>query len=72
MSKSNLKGFLVCTSFFVFNFLSHINAFVHIFKSNLDKAGNENMSEAVGVNTQLNQAPVFSRYPISNCKSKHK
>ena len=43
-----------------------------IAKSNLDKAGNENMSEAVGVNTQLNQAPVFSRYPISNCKRKHK
>ena len=69
MSKSNLKGFLVCTSFFVFNFLSHINAFVHIFKSNLDKAGNENLSEAAGVNTQLNRAPVFSRHSNRNSKN---
>ena len=33
---------------------------MHIFKSNSDKAGNENLSEAAGVNTQLNQAPVFT------------
>ena len=36
-----------------------INAFVHIFKSNLDKAGNENMSDATEVNTQLNRAPTI-------------
>jgi Tfp pilus assembly protein PilE len=35
----------------------------------LDKAGNENMSEATGVNTQLNYAPVFSRYSIRNSKN---
>ena len=35
----------------------------------LDKAGNENMSEATGVNTQLNYAPVFSRYSNRNSKN---
>ena len=37
-----------------------------------DKAGNENMSDATTVNTQLNYAPVFSRYSIWCCKRKHK
>ncbi len=32
---------------------------MHIFKSNLDKAGNENMSDATEVNTQLNRAPTI-------------
>ncbi|MCI9275799.1 MAG: DUF4252 domain-containing protein, partial [Clostridia bacterium] len=38
----------------------------------VDKAGNENMSDATEVNTQLNRAPVFSRYTIRCCKRKHK
>ncbi len=33
---------------------------MHISKSNLDKAGNDNMSDAKEVNTQLNRAPVFT------------
>ena len=42
-----------------------INAFVHIFKSNLDKAGNENLSDAKEVNTQLNRAPTITNPTVS-------
>ena len=38
---------------------------MHIFKSNLDKAGNENMSDAREVNTQLNRAPEISTPTVS-------
>ncbi len=42
----------------------------HIFTNQIwDKAGNENMSDATEVNTQLNQAPVFSRYSNRNSKN---
>ena len=46
--------------------LSNFNAFS---LKKFDKAGNENMSEATGVNTQLNYAPVFSRYSNRNSKN---
>ena len=46
-----------------------INAFVHIFKSNLDKAGNDNMSDAKGVNTQLNRAPTIGNPTVSRVAS---
>ena len=36
-----------------------------IAKSNLDKAGNENLSEAAGVNTQLNRAPNVGTPTVS-------
>jgi len=36
-----------------------------IAKSNLDKAGNENLSEAAGVNTQLNRAPTITNPTVS-------
>ena len=38
---------------------------LHISKSNLDKAGNENMSDAKEVNTQLNRAPTISNPTVS-------
>ena len=36
-----------------------------IAKSNLDKAGNENMSDAKEVNTQLNRAPTITNPTVS-------
>ena len=38
---------------------------LHISKSNLDKAGNENMSDAKEVNTQLNRAPTITNPTVS-------
>ncbi len=38
---------------------------MEIVKSNLDKAGNENMSDAKEVNTQLNRAPTITNPTVS-------
>ena len=38
---------------------------LHISKSNLDKAGNDNMSDATEVNTQLNRAPTIGNPTVN-------